>query len=193
MTVSGSMAAEKIGVPAISLMPTYANNEHFSLRTLLPADPSPEMAEAWAAMRGSLAEFAAEQGVGVPRMFDGPPAPFNIVFIPREFQPMAETFDDRFRFVGPCVGGQDDAGWSHEGTNPLLFISLGTTLLNRRPDFFRTCLEHSARESGTWPWRSASRPVRLRSGRFRRTSGCRRSFPSFRYFNRQMCSSRTRE
>jgi MGT family glycosyltransferase len=148
MTVSGSMAAEKIGVPAISLMPTYASNEHFSLRTLLPADPPPEMAEAWAAMRGSLAEFAAEQGVGVPRMFDGPPAPFNIVFIPREFQPMAETFDDRFRFVGPCVGGRDDAGWSHEGTNPLLFISLGTTPLNRRPDFFRTCLE--AFGQGKW-------------------------------------------
>jgi MGT family glycosyltransferase len=139
------MAAEKIGAPAIALMPTYASNEHFSLRSLMPAPP-PEGADAMAkvalAMSRLLAEFAAEQGVRTPRMFDGPPAPFNIVFLPREFQPMGETFDDRFRFVGPSVGGRDsDGDWVREGTGPLLFISLGTTPLNRRPDFFRMCLD----------------------------------------------------
>ncbi|RKR30451.1 macrolide family glycosyltransferase [Arthrobacter oryzae] len=145
MTLSGSMAAEKIGAPAIALLPTYATNEHFSLRTLMPAPPpgsADEMAKVRMAMGRLLAEFAAEQGVRTPRMFDGPPAPFNIVFIPREFQPMGETFDDRFRFVGPSVGGRDDDGeWIREGTGPLLFISLGTTPLNCQPDFFKMCLD----------------------------------------------------
>ena len=145
MTLSGSMAAEKIGAPAIALMPTYATNEHFSLRSLMPAPPpdgADEMAKVAMAMGRLLAEFAAEQGVRTPRMFDGPPAPFNIVFLPREFQPMGATFDDRFRFVGPSVGGRDSDGeWEREGTGPLLFISLGTTPLNRRPDFFRMCLD----------------------------------------------------
>ena len=145
MTLSGSMAAEKIGAPAIALMPTYATNEHFSLRSLMPAPPpdgADEMAKVALAMGRLLAEFAAEQGVRTPRMFDGPPAPFNIVFLPREFQPMGATFDDRFRFVGPSVGGRDSDGeWEREGTGPLLFISLGTTPLNRRPDFFRMCLD----------------------------------------------------
>ena len=145
MTLSGSMAAEKIGAPAIGLMPTYATNEHFSLRSLMQ-DPPPgaadEMAKVAMAMGRLVAEFAAEQGVRAPRLFDGPPAPFNIVFLPREFQPMGETFDDRFRFVGPDVGGRDhDGEWVREGTGPLLFISLGTTPLNRRPDFFQMCLE----------------------------------------------------
>jgi len=145
MTLSGSMAAEKIGAPAIALMPTYATNEHFSLRSLMPA-PQPEgadeMAKVGMAMSRLLAEFAAEQGVRTPRLFDGPPAPFNIVFLPREFQPMGATFDDRFRFVGPSVGGRDNDGeWIREGTGPLLFISLGTTPLNRQPDFFRMCLD----------------------------------------------------
>jgi MGT family glycosyltransferase len=145
MTLSGSMAAEKIGAPAIGLMPTYATNEHFSLRSLMPA-PSPgdadEMAKVVMAMGRLVAEFAAEQGVRAPRLFDGPPAPFNIVFLPRAFQPMGETFDDRFRFVGPDVGGRDhDGDWAPQGTGPLLFISLGTSPLNRRPDFFRMCLE----------------------------------------------------
>jgi MGT family glycosyltransferase len=144
MTLSGSMAAEKIGAPAIALMPTYATNEHFSLRSLMPAPPpggADEMAKVRMAMGRLLATFAAEQGVRTPRMFDGPPAPLNIVFLPREFQPMGETFDDRFRFVGPSVGARDDDGeWVREGTGPLLFISLGTTPLNRQPEFFRMCL-----------------------------------------------------
>ena len=145
MTLSGSMAAEKIGAPAIALMPTYATNEHFSLRSLMPAPPpgnADDMAKVRMAMGRLLAEFAAEQGVRTPRMFDGPPAPFNIVFIPREFQPKGETFDDRFRFVGPSVGGRDNDGeWIREGTGPLLFISLGTTPLNRQPDFFKMCVD----------------------------------------------------
>jgi MGT family glycosyltransferase len=145
MTLSGSMAAEKTGAPAIALMPTYATNEHFSLRSLMPTPPpgsADEMAKVRMAMGRLLAEFASEQGVRTPRMFDGPPAPFNIVFLPREFQPMGETFDDRFRFVGPDVGGRShDGEWVREGAGPLLFISLGTTPLNRRPDFFRECLE----------------------------------------------------
>ncbi|WP_205759928.1 macrolide family glycosyltransferase [Arthrobacter sp. PAMC25564] len=149
MTISGSMAAEKTGVPAIALMPTYATNEHFSIRTLLPAAPRPEMVEAWTTAGRWLVEFAAEQGVRAPRMFDGPPAPFNIVFIPRAFQPMGETFDERFQFVGPCVGGREShAEWTHEGPKPLLFISLGTTPLNRQPDFFRMCME--AFGQGKW-------------------------------------------
>ena len=145
MTLSGSMAAEKIRAPAIALLPTYATNEHFSLRSLMPAPPPggvDEMAKVTMAMGRLLAEFAAEQGVRTPRMFDGPPAPFNIVFLPRAFQPKGETFDDRFRFVGPSVGGRDSDGeWVREGTGPLLFISLGTTPLNRQPDFFRMCLD----------------------------------------------------
>ncbi|WP_223986767.1 macrolide family glycosyltransferase [Arthrobacter sp. NicSoilB8] len=145
MTLSGSMAAEKIGAPPIALMPTYATNEHFSLRSLMPAPPpgsADDMAKVRMAMGRLLAEFAAEQGVRTPRMFDGPPAPFNIVFIPREFQPKGETFDDRFRFVGPSVGGRDiDGEWTRERTGPLLFISLGTTPLNRQPDFFKMCLD----------------------------------------------------
>ena len=100
------------------------------------------MAKVALAMGRLLAEFAAEQGVRTPRMFDGPPAPFNIVFLPREFQPMGATFDDRFRFVGPSVGGRDSEGESvREGTGPLLFISLGTSPLNCQPDFFRMCLD----------------------------------------------------
>ena len=153
MTLSGSMAAEKIGAPAIALMPTYATNEHFSMRSLMPAPPpgdADEIAKVMMAMGRLLAEFAAENGVRTPRMFDGPPAPLNIVFLPRGFQPMGATFDDRFRFVGPTVGPtvggvesdfESDGEWVHEGTRPLLFISLGTTPLNRQPDFFRMCLD----------------------------------------------------
>jgi MGT family glycosyltransferase len=40
------------------------------------------------------------------------------------------------------VGGRDSDGeWVRAGTGPLLFISLGTTPLNSRPDFYRMCLD----------------------------------------------------
>ena len=72
-----------------------------------------------------------------------PPASLNICFIPREFQPAGDTFDASFHFVGPCLGrtGNEEAWQPRTKDTPLCFISLGTTPLNDRPDFFRMCLE----------------------------------------------------
>jgi MGT family glycosyltransferase len=77
---------------------------------------------------------------GLPVPVKLPPASLNVVFVPREFQPGAEAFDARFRFVGPSPATrEDDPGWTppHE---PVLYVSLGTAF-NDRPDFYRACLE----------------------------------------------------
>lgn len=70
--------------------------------------------------------------------------PLNVIPVPRRYQPDAERFDERFVFVGPSVPPRDDLGdfpldWI-DG-RPLLYISLGTTPLNRRPDFYKACFE----------------------------------------------------
>jgi MGT family glycosyltransferase len=79
----------------------------------------------------------------------GPPASLNVVFIPREFQPAADTFDERFRFVGPSPGRRESGpGWLPAADGrPVLFISLGTAF-NERPEFFRMCLQ--AFGDGVW-------------------------------------------
>ncbi|MFF2316064.1 macrolide family glycosyltransferase [Arthrobacter sp. NPDC058097] len=143
MTLAGKMAAMKLDLPDIALLPTYATNEHFSIRELMPSRAPAEMLAAWKQARELIENFAREQGLAGFNFMEGPPASLNICFIPREFQPAGDTFDDRFHFVGPSLGlrGNEEEWQPRVRDAPLLFISLGTTPLNDRPDFFRMCLE----------------------------------------------------
>lgn len=143
----GRILADKLGLPHVALVPNLASNEQFSLRD--------EMGSQW---KGSfdpyhpvllgfteqMQEFAAEHGVELSTagMMNADPAPLNLVFIPKEFQMAAETFDERFAFVGPSVGGRESREqWEPaEADRPVLFISLGT-VFHDRPEFYRTCLE----------------------------------------------------
>ncbi|GAB3290416.1 macrolide family glycosyltransferase [Parasphingorhabdus pacifica] len=149
MTILGSMLAEKFQVPAIPLTPSFASNEHFSIRDhVLPADfdlEHPALLEAF----GKLGTFAEDNGLSSrPQPLAPPPHALNIVFVPRQFQIAGETFDDRFRFVGPSPGTRvSTQDWQPPGEGRLLFISLGT-VFNNDPEFFRTCLD--AFGDGSW-------------------------------------------
>lgn len=151
MSGVGPMVAEKTRLPGIAHVSTFASNEHFSLRSEFAKrfgpgtrskgfDPAnnPAMRQALRKMR----DFAAEHGVRQPSLLDAEPAPLNIVFVPREFQIAGDTFDERFRFVGPALGRRvvEDEWLPPAGGKPLLYVSLGTAF-NNRPDFFRQCLE----------------------------------------------------
>ena len=63
----------------------------------------------------------------------------TVVYTSPRFQPCSETFDaGHYRFVGPCV--RDVTPEPKDGRRPLVYISLGT-VINDRPDFYRTCVE----------------------------------------------------
>lgn len=63
----------------------------------------------------------------------------TVVYTSPRFQPCSETFDAaHYRFVGPCV--RDVPPEPKDGRRPLVYISLGT-VINDRPDFYRTCVE----------------------------------------------------
>jgi len=66
----------------------------------------------------------------------------NIVYTSRYFQPRAETFDERFRFIGPSLGPRldDPSPGAAEPTGRLIYVSLGT-VFNERPAFYRDCFE----------------------------------------------------
>ncbi|MHA6802258.1 macrolide family glycosyltransferase [Salinifilum ghardaiensis] len=146
MTAAGWMASAALGIPGVSLVPTHASNEHFSLhRDVLQAATTTAMPpghlEMFDRVKQVLAEIGAETGVDTSGIFEGEPSPLNIVFLPREFQYSGETFDERFRFVGPSVDLRTGEDWSPARPGgPVLFISLGTAF-NDRPEFFRACLE----------------------------------------------------
>lgn len=68
----------------------------------------------------------------------------TIVYTSREFQPMAETFSDRYVFIGPaCLNEPIFSGMAVSrpsvSSRPLVYISLGT-VLNNRIRFYRQCI-----------------------------------------------------
>ncbi|QUQ67529.1 macrolide family glycosyltransferase [Kutzneria sp. CA-103260] len=144
----GVMLAAKLDVPMVGLMPSMAFNEHHTLRDMIvrggmAADE--QLDKAMAAMAEGQAAFRASLGLAEPAtgvLSLGPSAPLNLVFVPREFQIAGDSFDNRYRFLGPAVGSRaDDESWQPPADgSPVLFISLGTAF-NDRSDFYDMCVE----------------------------------------------------
>lgn len=61
----------------------------------------------------------------------------TVVYTSRRFQPYAESFSDRYAFVGPSVFSDRQP---QKRSRPLVYISLGT-VINERPDFYGKCIE----------------------------------------------------
>ena len=145
MTPAGRMAAEKRGLRAVQLAPSFASNENFSLMAEFFPDIDLED-PLFDEVREQYREFSEKHGVsfeltgkdGAVRI-----EPLNLVFVPKEFQLAGETFDERFVFLGPSLGmrASSDDWQPPDPQVPVLFVSLGTAPFNNRPDFFRTCIE----------------------------------------------------
>ena len=62
----------------------------------------------------------------------------TIVYTSKEFQPMVETFSDKFYFVGPSVSNEVYNVISK--TKKQIYISLGT-VNNKNNDFYKNCIQ----------------------------------------------------
>ncbi len=144
------IAVSVLQTPAIALRPTFAMNEHFNMSQFAAQmRNSPRfsnMAEMLARARASIAELCARYNVPPFDFFDNflHAEPLTIVFLPKAFQPAAETFDERFLFIGPSIATRHEATdfpfERLDNERPLLYISLGT-VVNDRPEFFKQCFE----------------------------------------------------
>jgi MGT family glycosyltransferase len=146
------LVARKLSIPAVRCIPNLAENEAYSLDAQLMEGLDPDHPE-MAGLAADCARFSSEFGVelDVAGTMDVTEA-LNLVFVPREFQPEGDTFDDRFRFLGPLLGRREQRKtWSPtDPGHPVLYISLGT-IFTDRPEFYRTCIaafKHS-------PWQVA--------------------------------------
>jgi MGT family glycosyltransferase len=73
----------------------------------------------------------------------------NVVLTSASFQPAAEVFGDRFRFVGAAIAPRPDESrfdWNKLAGKPLVYISLGT--ISRSVAFYRMCFEAFADHPG---------------------------------------------
>jgi MGT family glycosyltransferase len=146
------LAAQALRVPTASVRPTYAANEHFSMFSgfsaggdLSPAG-KPQLEAMLRRANASIAETCAHYDLEPMTIGDvfRYVAPLNIVFLPREFQPAGDTFDERYQFVGPAILPRNEATDfpldQLDPARPLLYVSLGT-IFNNRPAFFKQCFD----------------------------------------------------
>jgi MGT family glycosyltransferase len=146
----GQWAAEVLGVPAVTSVPTFAYNRQVlafaarsgvtpkSLRLALS-----KLRHVVKAVRlgGTLQRRYKVRGPGIGGLVMGR-SRLNIVYTSRYFQPCAETFDDRYQFVGPSMGSRAEAPdfpWD-QIAQPVVYISLGT-LFNQEAGFYRDCFQ----------------------------------------------------
>jgi MGT family glycosyltransferase len=135
--------------PTVQLTPFFASNEKFVYTdAMLEADGIssevvPDFFEAF--FGGFMEKLSGLLGShGLPSSFENMMKipEFSLVNIPREFQYDGESFDERFAFVGPCLGERAFLGeWQAPADGlPVVLVSLGT-VFNRDPEFFRNCVQ----------------------------------------------------
>lgn len=129
----GPIAARRLGVPAVATFTTFA----FDRRVPSPTGLSRELAAAAATHPGSVGRYLRSRWT-LRRRFGarGLPAtdvlnarePLNLVFTSRAVHPEGDSFDDSYRFVGPCLGARspDPTFPLEKLRDPVLYASLGT-------------------------------------------------------------------
>jgi MGT family glycosyltransferase len=144
------LAARIIDRPAAAIRPTYAANAQSTMLSGAALDLPPErrtqMLGMFARVNANLAETSTRYGVPPLQITDlqSYAAALNIVFVAPDFQPSADTFDERYLFVGPSIPPHQPAGEfpfdQLDASRRLVYISLGT-IFNNQPEFFKTCFE----------------------------------------------------
>ena len=159
MCMWGKIVARALHIPAILFRPSYAANERFNMSTMNPGanngigsmaqnaagsqQATPGFLAIFGQINGKLAQLCRTYDVApfsAQEMFLGT-EPLTIVFIPKEFQPGCETFDERFVFVGPSLQDRQD---NHDFPldklvgKAILYISLGT-VFNNQAEFYTMC------------------------------------------------------
>ncbi len=134
----GKLAAMKHGVPYVSSTTTFAFNR-FSAKYMResPLDVA-RMIFALPRINRQIRRLR-EKGYPVKGLLDivqNDNSTDTLVYTSRLFQPCADTFSDRYRFIGPSIRpiGTPVAKTAEK----TVYISMGT--VNRNPAFYRSCI-----------------------------------------------------
>jgi MGT family glycosyltransferase len=147
----GHWIGQALAVPIVTSVTTFAVNRHVLAfaakhaarpRSLgLVVSKIRHMAKAAALARRTRRRYGVT-GTGVLGLVFGR-SDLNIVYTSRYLQPCADSFDDRYQFIGPSIAARADAPAPVLDCTPagdLVYVSLGT-LFNADPAFYRQCFE----------------------------------------------------
>ena len=146
----GHWVAEILGIPVVTSVPTFAFNRHV-IRYGVAHGVRPRSAGQFLSKlrhivraAGLMRRLRRQYHVKGPGLMPiGGPSGLTLVYTSRDFQPCADTFDDRYTFVGPLFeprGDTDEFPWTSIRHRTLVYVSLGT-LFNDALPFYRTCFE----------------------------------------------------
>jgi MGT family glycosyltransferase len=152
-SVWGRLAAEALGLPAITLSVVFAlTRDHIAVPDLVrmlyggaSRDTLVDGLREFERYAATARRLAARYRVSAPDLIDflRNPQPLTIVFTSREFQINGDTFGPSHRFIGASLASPDLDGNARNGSDadhPLVYVSLGTTF-NDAPAFYQACFE----------------------------------------------------
>lgn len=148
MAVWGKFAALKLGIPFINSTTTFAFNRHSAKVMKGDIHQLLDMLRALPSMRRDVKRLRA-RGYPVKNflsLIQNDNDTRTIVYTSTLFQPCAETFSDRYAFVGPSLAPATHVPLPR-GERKLVYVSLGTVNTNM-PDFYKNCI--TALKDGDW-------------------------------------------
>ena len=139
MAVWGKAVAMKLGIPFVSSTTTFAFNKHSAQ---IMKKSIGEMLGMIFSMSKINKDIKRLQDKGFPinnilDILQNDDNTHTIVYTSSEFQPCADTFSDKFAFVGPSVRPATDE--IKKTKDKLLYISMGT-VVNDMPLFYKNCV-----------------------------------------------------
>ena len=146
----GQWVAQILDLPAVTSVTTFAVNRHVLAYAASHGSRPRSVRLALSKIRhiGKAAMLGRRlrrqygvPGTGIMGLIFGS-SDLNIVYTSRHFQPCAESFDDRFQFIGPSVDLRSASASIPDDTpeTDVIYVSLGT-LFNADPAFYRTCFD----------------------------------------------------
>ncbi|SMF85761.1 glycosyltransferase, MGT family [Paenibacillus uliginis N3/975] len=142
----GTILAEKLGIPAVCSIASFAFVEPLGAGQS-SNDKESDTEGLYETTMKITRELALEFQVRIPALEEIPAhaGRLKLVYTSRYFQPQAEKLDDSFIFTGPSIIPRQDAPTFsfellRERYPQTVYISMGT-ILNKNLDFYRLCFE----------------------------------------------------
>lgn len=144
--VAGRILAREWGIASAMTATTFVSSDTFSpyaklAGSIAPPDPDhPALARYQTTLRAALDAHGLDDVTN--EAFAAAPEALTVVFVPPEFQPGVETFDERHAFVGPCIGNRSTPGqWRRpDGGRPVALVALGSFGYENQAAFYRDAL-----------------------------------------------------
>lgn len=146
MAAWGKAVALKLGIPFVSSTTTFAFNQESAK---IMKQSFRELLAFFAAMPKINRDVRRLQATGYPvksvlDLIQNDQNTHTIVYTSPEFQPCAESFSDKYAFVGPSVRpAREQVTKTHE---KLVYVSMGT-VVNDRLALYRNCIAALAGEN----------------------------------------------